>query len=388
MKSYPARRASTVLVAAFATFCAWSGPSRGSIKDPALASKAQKAIDRGVAWLRSQQQPDGSWGHHPGLTALAMTAVARNHVSDVDKNRKTIANGMKFLETMIKPDGSIFDRDLPVYNTSVALMAICASGDSKYGQAILNARRFLVDQQVDEGEGSKPSDKDYGGIGYGDDDPHPDLSNLQFALEGLRASSLDKNDQAWKRALVFLQRCQNRSESNDQAWAGNDGGFVYSPGESKAGGTKSYGSMTYAAVKSFIYAHMDKSDPRVQAAIDWIRKHYTLDENPGMGAQGLYYYYNTFAKALRAYGEVEVVDDKGKKHKWADDLSRVLIGRQNKDGSWHNKVSNRWWEGNKLLVTSESVFALSEALADLGPPKDECPALSASGLRTAESKDR
>ena len=58
--------------------------------------------------------------------------------------------------------------------------------------------------------------------------------------------------------------------------------------------------MTYAGLKSMIYAGLTADDPRVKAAYDYITKHYTLDENPGLGQQGLYYYYQTFAKALAA----------------------------------------------------------------------------------------
>ena len=41
--------------------------------------------------------------------------------------------------------------------------------------------------------------------------------------------------------------------------------------------------MTYAGLKSFLYAGVGKDDPRVKAAIGWVRRHYTLSENPGQG---------------------------------------------------------------------------------------------------------
>jgi squalene-hopene/tetraprenyl-beta-curcumene cyclase len=187
------------------------------------------------------------------------------------------------------------------------------------------------------------------------------LSNLQTSLEALKESGLPADDQAWKNAVMFIQRCQNRSESNDQKWAGNDGGFVYLPGESKAGGTKSYGSMTYAGLKSFIYANVDKSDPRVQAAYKWIKEHYTLAENPGMKNQGLFYSYDTFAKALYALGEKEITDTKGVKHNWRKELVEKLISIQSSDGYWVNE-NNRWWEADKNLVTAYAIIAIEFCL--------------------------
>ena len=43
---------------------------------------------------------------------------------------------------------------------------------------------------------------------------------------------------------------------------------------------RSYGSMSYAGLLSFIYAEMDAKDPRVVAVREWLKKHYTIHENP------------------------------------------------------------------------------------------------------------
>ena len=64
---------------------------------------------------------------------------------------------------------------------------------------------------------------------------------------------------------------------------------------------RSYGSMSYAGLLSFIYAEMDKNDERVMAVRSWLNDNYTVKENPGMGPQGLFYYYHTMAKALSLF---------------------------------------------------------------------------------------
>ncbi len=139
----------------------------------------------------------------------------------------------------------------------------------------------------------------------------PDLSNTSFLLDALQVGRRGPDDEAVQKALVFVSRCQNlETEYNTTPFAAKnpDGGFYYTPaaggasmaGKTANGGLRSYGSMTYAGLKSMIYAGLGPDDPRVKAAIEWIAEHYTLDENPGMGAAGLYYYYQTFAKALDA----------------------------------------------------------------------------------------
>ncbi len=226
------------------------------------------------------------------------------------------------------------------------------------------AQEYLRLSQYDEGEGYSPKDPQYGGIGYGSREDNPDLSNLQTALEALRESGYPKNADVFRKAIVFLQRCQNRSDSNDQPWAGTDGGFVYaSSGESKADPSPrrpptSYGSMTYAGLKSYIYCNVGRSDPRVQAAWSWIRGHYDVTRNPNLGTAGLYYYYHTMSKTLAIWGERVLQDTSGRRHLWARDLAAELIRRQRADGSWAND-NPRWWENRPELVTGYSLIALA-----------------------------
>ena len=116
--------------------------------------------------------------------------------------------------------------------------------------------------------------------------------------------------------------------------------------------------MTYMGLKSLIYAGLTADDPRVKAATEWIRKNYRLDQNPGLGQQGLYYYYHTFAKALDAIGEETFLDADGKPHDWRIELTQKLAREQKANGSWINNQS-RWLEADPNLVTGYALLALS-----------------------------
>ena len=239
-------------------------------------------------------------------------------------------------------------------------MALSSTGNSEYASIIEKAQGFLKSLQVTDEESVY-----YGGIGYGSRESVHDLSNLNLAIQALKESGSD-DQEVWNKAIKFLERTQNRSESNDQSWAGNDGGFIYSPdGESKAGtdaagSPRSYASMTYAGLLSFIYANVDKDDERLQAAVEWIKQHFTTEENYGMGAQGLYYNYHTMAKALRLYGEPTLTDAKGISHDWYRELAEKLIGVQKPDGFWVNDES-RWMEALPVLATSYAILSLDTA---------------------------
>ena len=183
------------------------------------------------------------------------------------------------------------------------------------------------------------------------------------------------NSGAVRKAIIFTSRCQNlaspfnAAEFTEHISEDDQGSFIYSAvgkGETKAealpttpaGGLRGYASMTYAGLKTFLYAGMDKDDFRVQAAMDWIRRHYDLDSNPGMGKQGLFYYYHVFAKTMLAIGDPTLTDQKGVDHDWRSDLVSKLASLQKSDGSWTNE-HDRWYEGDPNLVTAYSLLAIS-----------------------------
>lgn len=205
----------------------------------------------------------------------------------------------------------------------------------------------------------------YGGMGYGGDE-RPDVSNLHIALESLRETALDPKDPVWQKALIFAARMQNRSESSDQKWAGNDGGFVYSPAlnpPEMGGGTNSYGSVTAAGMLSLLFAGAEKTDPRVQAARRWLATNFTLDTNPGTNSKTtLFYFYAAFAKVMYAYGEKEFIDSKGQRINWRNELADKLIKLQGPDGSWVNKDSKLWWEDRPELASAWGLIALEHVL--------------------------
>lgn len=337
----------------------------------AVKARITQAAGRGIGYLRRTQESDGSWQRYPGITSVCVLGLLRNGVKESDP---AVSKAVAYLVALAKPDGGIYTdqfgpaQRLPNYNTALAITALNATRNPKYAGIIRRGQAFLAKSQFDEGEGFKPNQHQYGGIGYGSKEDNPDLSNLQNALEALKESGYPKNAEVFKKAIVFLQRCQNRSESNDQAWAGNDGGFIYAPsGESKVEPSSthtSYGSMTYAGLKSYIYCSVDRKDPRVQAAWNWLRANYSVTENPKMGQAGLYYYYHTMSKTLAVLGDKRFVDRAGKAHPWATELSGAIIGRQAAEGSWKNG-NPRWWEDRPALSTGYSLVALANCAQGL-----------------------
>ena len=353
---------------ALLTGLALTAPAYGAADDmnPQTRAKAQQAVDAGLKFLKSKQAANGSVGNSVGLTALSLRAILENPRGVADADKAAIERYAAFIASKANPDGSIVEiKHDESYNTAVAITALAATKDPKYAQVIANGQKYITKHQVGEDRGFMPVDNWYGGLGYGGDE-RPDMSNLYIALESLRATSLDPKDPVWQKALIFVNRMQNRSESNDQKYAGNDGGFLYSPAYNPpeyGGGTKSYGTVTAAGLISLLFVGVDKSDPRVQDAYKWLTANYTLDNNPGTNTKGgLFYFYQALAKVTSAYGEKEFVDGRGQRHNWRNELAERLVLLQNPDGSWINKDSGLWWEDKPELATAWSVIALEQLL--------------------------
>ena len=351
--------------------------------DISFQNELQRSIDRGIDFLKISQSPDGYWTNadHPAVTAIALVAYQGN-----PQKPKTTPNwvekGYQYILKHVQPNGSIYvpNKGLANYNTALSMMAMLASGDAKFNSTILNARRFLIGQQWDLGVKGKTDHPLDGGVGYGNSYPHGDLNNTLTALEAIyysrniaKDSPQSKTDLNWKAAISFIQNCQNLKSHNKQPWASDDpenkGGFIYFPGKSMAGEAKgsesgrtalrSYGSISYAGMLSYAYADLKQDDPRITAVKKWLEDNYTLEENPGMGAQGQFYYYYLMTKALTVYGAENLELTNGKKVDWRKQVGLKLMGLQDQDGSWINKKASRWWENEKPLVSAYSVIALS-----------------------------
>ncbi len=338
---------------------------------------AQPVVDRGLDWLVSQQQPDGSWSNpkFPALTALPLWALA-NAGRPADTGAVNRAVG--FLLACVQSDGGIYT-DVPgqkggglsSYNTAIALTALHTTGRRNLAPVVLRARAFVAGAQ-------HLGDDEYrGGFGYdrATGRAYTDLMNTHFAMEAMRRTQVledvrpagqPRADVDWDAAQQYVTKLQNRADTAD---ADNAGGFTYNPNDPKAGTVtnaagrvflRSYGSITYAGLLSLVYTRVPRTDPRVVSAVDFAARHWTLAENPGMGQQGLYFYFNVMSRALAATQLDSIPAAGGAPIAWRTELVARLAALQQPNGSWSNP-NNRFWESDPVLATAYAVIACQNA---------------------------
>ena len=362
-----------LLITVFLAAAAVSG--RGAKQpDKALLRDVRVSMRKGLDWLAANQRPDGSWSEPgmPAMTALPLWAIAASGESGYDA---AADKAVAFILGKQQPDGGIYvpmpgrkGGGLGNYNTSICIAALYATGRPDTIPTVLKGRKYIASSQL------IGDDLYAGGFGYDKSAGrrYSDLNNTHFSLDAMRRTqgaedrrpAGDKRvDIMWDAALKYVTRLQNTEGETA-------GGFAYNTRDPKSGVAtnssgrlmlRAYGSMTYAGLLSLIHAKLDKSDPRVRSAVDYASRFWTLDENPGQGQQGLYFYYNVIARALSA-AEIDALSRKDAQGEilWRAEILRKIMAVQKPDGSWVNN-NNRWWENDPVLATSYSLLALSFA---------------------------
>lgn len=353
----------------------------GAETEAVVGTRAAEIASKGLDWLKANQKPSGAWSdeNYPALTALGLWAVSGSGRDDL---KETAEKAAAFVAGFAQKDGGIYKvptggrgtGGLSTYNTAICMTALSKYDKTRFAPVILKARDFIAGSQL---VGDSPAS---GGFGYNRPGEsrmdRPDLSNTGWALmamretqsvEDLRPAGGKRADVNWATALKYVESMQIKESAN----ANDVGGFGYEKGGERGGIKKpdasapekpvalnGFGSMTYAGIEAMIYAEVKRDDPRVRSAIEWAGRHWSVDENPGMGLRGLFYYYTIMAKSLSLAGADGLKTGDGKAIDWKSDIVNKLAETQSEAGSWANK-DNMFWENDPALVTSYAVIVLN-----------------------------
>jgi hypothetical protein len=377
-----ARRAPLALIALI-MLAAGCGPRPEPT--PGLSKRIDAALIRGVGFLASRRDAGGLWRsdvYGSFKDPSALTPLVLNALEAANPSTNSEERGLDFLTNLTRPDGNQNGLTYPLYTAALTVNLLSAPLRAAHAKARPTWTDDLASRQLDEKLGWQPSDLEFGGWGYAKDLPRKpaaglhvlpgtesNLSATTFALEALRQTGAG-ND-VFRKARVFLDRCQNHSaEDHSEEAPFNDGGFYFIPNDSvrnKAGSAgkdaagreryASYGSATADGIRSLIACGVPETDPRLLAARRWLDRFFRADTHPGAYAadreinrEAVYFYYTfSVSRALRSTG-----DDLIRR----EQLAEALLSRQGPDGAWVNSaVAVR--EDDPLVATSFAVLALA-----------------------------
>lgn len=393
MKTHSVILLSLLVVGGLNAFCEETAMS-------SVEARAREGIEKGLNWLLSQQQTNGVWSsaQNPALTAMPAWALS---ASGREKDQKAIENAVAFIKSCAKDDGGIYvvvtgrrGGSYGTYNTAICMTALHYCDNAGSTRVIQKAREYVASTQL-TGEESENN----GGFGYEAASSAraggADMNNSAWVISAMavtqdveekRPAGEKRVDIDWDAALGYVDKMQVKADTKG-ADPDDAGGFLYRlpekngkspagiPGRPAAGEggkpgmtggrpmLRSYGSITYSGLLSMLYARVGRDDPRVVSAVDYARRHWTLEENPGQGQQGIYFYYTIMARALALLdvNELPAAKDGDPVIAWRDELVNKVLSLQKEDGSWANE-NNRWFENDSVLTSSYAILTLEYAM--------------------------
>jgi len=314
--------------------------ARRGVRAPNVqARQVQRAIERGVAFLRSQQKDGGGcWpdfvGQRGGVTALCTLALLRSGARPAD-------------EAMGQALGHVRSYKLErTYTVAIQTMVLCAVGADKDVELVRRNVRWLEKTQLRQGPRA-------GAWSY--PNGQGDNSNTHFALLALHEADLagvSASQETWRSAQEHWIKSQNQ----DGSWG------YYSP----LAGT---GSMTCAGLASLAItaqrakekAGVDAASRAVQRGQKWLRDNFAIEQCPGTRARTWTLYY---LHALQHAGRLTGQERFGE-HDWRRQGVWFLVNLQDdRQGSW-----KAWGHAE-----DDPVIATSLALLFLAPGGETKPA--------------
>lgn len=302
------------------------------------------AIKRGITWLKTQQGEfvircliDGF--ENPTTVTSCMQCRANLEGLPIDKKsdepwEPTLGPGSTafviytFLTAGLTEDDPSVQKGLDyllsldweswneTYDFAVSIMALMATGNkAKCRDKVEYGVKRLVEAQLSTKKGHDLISD--GGWGYG---PLADGAHIQYVLFALYLAKnwgLEIPPSTWKKAEGWVSRTQTKSGGWDYNTIG--GQWARSP----------YGSMTATGIMSLRICGVPVEDQRIQRAVKWLERHYTITSNPGAYSWH-YYYLVALQRALDLYPPVETLGG----HNWYKEAVNYIVAHQEADGRW------------------------------------------------------
>ena len=302
------------------------------------------AVNLGTTYLLRSQGDRGQWlgRYGPAVTALVVKAlVASGH----SWTARPVRTALTYIESCRHADGGFYTSAEPAYNTAIVIRTLASLPSHRFARQVARGLHFLKAAEATAATAPNQTEARW----LYPDGLHSAL-DAEPTMEALRGAGRSAADTTMRRSLAMLRR--------DSSWINH----ILDPQERSADAILyNYGRLTYAQLKSMIYAGLSRNDPRVRRMVRWIRGHYTLKVNPASNSsRGRYYYYLTFAKVLRTHGSPTITDVMGVQHHWQRELYRRLAATQMANGSWVNHHSSAYLEGNPMMATTYAVLTLEQ----------------------------
>ena len=294
-----------------------------------ITPASRRAVEKGLAYLASIQQDDGSFGEtrygaHVGITSLACLAfMADGHMPGRGPYGEVVSKGLDFVLDHATESGLIAANTShgPMYGHGFATLFLGEvygmTGDPRCREALLKAVRLIVRTQNPEG-----------GWRYQPVPVDADISVTicqVMALRAARNAGLSVPKTTIDRAVSYVRRCQNPG----------DGGFRYT-----LSGGGSLFPRSAAGVATLFYAGIYE-DEAIERGLEYV--HDTGgDHSFAEGSHFFYGHYYASQAMFLAGGEHWA--------RWFPSIRDMIVEAQNSNGSWRANHGNSYGTAMCLLA--------------------------------------
>jgi len=282
--------------------------------DVTMDEATKKATAKGLEYLASQQNTDGSWGndrypHNTAVTGFVLLAfLSQGHLPGQGLYGPEVAKGARFLVAASRPgDGYLVGaRGGNMYCHGMATLTLAElwgmTGDEEIKPVLEKAVDLIVRSQTREG-----------GWRY---EPQPtghDISVTIMQVMALRAaknSGLHVPENTMKRAIEYINSCYDS----------DTGGYRYMPGQREAAFARTAAGICVLQLTGNYEAK------EIAKAVEFLER---------VGEEKKHYWYGQYyaAHAMHQVG--------GKKWEdWYTKNKKSLLASQAPNGSWTNKGSD------------------------------------------------
>lgn len=301
--------------------------------------RTRAAIEKGLAWLATRQQPDGAfgapnagYGAHSGISALCGVAfLAGGNTPDRGKYGEQVRKLVDWYVTKSSQENGLLAADSShgvMYSHGFATLFMGEvygmTGDERVKEKLQRAVKIIQKTQSKEG-----------GWRYMPVPYDADISVTICEVMGLRAArdaGIKVEKEVFDKAIGYVKRCQNP-----------DGGFSYVANQGGGGGSGF--ERTGAGTAALYYAGAFE-DGGVQKGLDYLKQ-----ALPGKGAaagrlgMGHYYYGHYYAcqAMFLAGGDYWA--------KWYPAIRDELLKKQTAAGGWpQQEVSEEYSTAISLII--------------------------------------
>lgn len=307
--------------------------------DPIVGSElnepSQRAIERGLAYLASRQNADGTFGNGGGvgassaITSLAALAfMSAGHLPNRGQYGDVVAKAVDAILSTAQPSGLLSSENAHgiMYSHGFATLFLGEvygmTGDQRVKETLSRAVDLIERAQNPEG-----------GWRYQPVPVDADISVTicqVMALRAARDSGINVKAEVIERAIEYVKKCQTA-----------DGGFAYMLAGGRAHGGSAF-PRSAAGVASLFYAGISEG-PEIEQGLQYLMRFLPSADLNGMQAHYYYGHYYAVQVAFLAGGDWW--------GQWFPAIRDELVARQNPaSGSWSGDVNDEYATAMALII--------------------------------------